>query len=90
MHIFKSKGQPFVQFWDLTYLSRFTDYVEFLHLGHFLRKYKGLSHETWVMHTSWRVKVNPTFNFETWPTFYGSLTFIEFLRLGHFLRNYKG
>ena len=64
--------------------------VEFLCLGHFLRNYKGYSHETWVMHTSWRVKVNPTFNFETWPTFYGSLTFIEFLRLGHFLGNYKG
>ena len=62
----------------------------FLRLGHFLRNYNGWSHETWVMHTSWRVKVNPLFNFETWPTFYGSLTFVEFLRLGHFLRNYKG
>ena len=30
------------------------------------------------------------FNFETWPTFYGSLTFIEFVRLDHFLRNFKG
>ena len=25
------------------------------------------------------------FSFETWPTFYGSLTNVEFLRLGHFL-----
>ena len=29
------------------------------------------------------------FNFETLPTFYGSLTNVEFLRLGHFLRKYK-
>ena len=29
------------------------------------------------------------FNFETWPTFYGSLTKVELLRLGHFLRNYN-
>ena len=29
-------------------------------------------------------------NFESWPTFYDSLTYVEFLRLGHFLRNYKG
>ena len=29
------------------------------------------------------------FNFETWPTLYGSLTNVEFLRLGHFLRNCK-
>ena len=29
-------------------------------------------------------------NFETGPTFYGSLTNVEFLRLGHFVRNYKG
>ena len=32
------------------------------------------------------------FNFESSPTFYGSLTFVESLRLGHlghFLRNYK-
>ena len=63
---------------------------EFLRLGHFLGNYKGYSHETWVMHTSWRVKLNPMFNFETWPTFHSSLTNIEFLRLGHFLRNYKG
>ena len=27
-------------------------FVEFLRLGHFLRNYKGYSHETWVMHTS--------------------------------------
>ena len=43
--------------------------VEFLRLGDFLRNYKGNSHEAWVMHTSWRVKVNPMFIFETWPTF---------------------
>ena len=30
------------------------------------------------------------FNFETLPTFHGSLTNVEFLRLGHFLGNYKG
>ena len=30
------------------------------------------------------------FNFESRPTFNGSLTFVEFLRLGHFLVNYKG
>ena len=30
------------------------------------------------------------FNFESGPTFYGSLTYVEFLRLGQFLRNYKG
>ena len=30
------------------------------------------------------------FNFETLPTFCGSLTNVEFLRLGHFLINYKG
>ena len=30
------------------------------------------------------------FNFESWPTFYGSLTYVECLRLGRFLRNYKG
>ena len=24
------------------------------------------------------------FNFETGPTFYGSLTYVEFFRLGHF------
>ena len=42
-----------------------------------------------VMHTSWRVKVNPIFDLESWPTFYGSLTYVEFLRLGHFLRNYN-
>ena len=30
------------------------------------------------------------FNFETLPTFYGSLTNVEFFRLGPFLRNYKG
>ena len=30
------------------------------------------------------------FNFESWPTFYGSLTFVEFKHLGHFLRNLKG
>ena len=30
------------------------------------------------------------FNFETWPTFHGSLTNVKFLRLGHFLGNYKG
>ena len=64
--------------------------VKFLRLGHFLGNYKGKSHETWVMHTSWRVKLNPMFNFETWPTFHGSLTNVEFLRLGHFLGNYKG
>ena len=64
--------------------------VKFLRLGHFLRNYKGQSHETWVMHTSWRVKINRTFNFESWPTFYGSLTNVKFLRLSHFLRNYKG
>ena len=28
------------------------------------------------------------FNFETEPTFYGSLTNVEFLRLGLFLRNF--
>ena len=28
-------------------------------------------------------------SFESWPTFYGSLTYVEFLRLSHFLRNYK-
>ena len=28
------------------------------------------------------------FNFETCPTFYGSLTNVEFSRFGHFLRNY--
>ena len=28
--------------------------------------------------------------FETWPTFHGSLTNVEFLRLGHFLGNYEG
>ena len=72
-----------------TFYSSLT-FVEFLHLGHFLRNYKGYSHETWVMHTSWRVKVNPMFNFETWPTFYGSLTNFKILRLGHFLKNYKG
>ena len=63
---------------------------EFLRLGHFLKNYKGQSHETWVMHTSWRVKVNPMLNYETWPTFHGSLTNVEFLCLGHFLGNYKG
>ena len=46
----------------------------------------GYSHETWVMHTSLRVKVNPMFNFETSPTFHASLTDVEFLRLGHFSR----
>ena len=40
-YILKSKGQPYVQFRDLTYLLRFTDYVEFLRLGHFLGYYKG-------------------------------------------------
>ena len=30
------------------------------------------------------------FNFETWPTFQGSMTNVEFLRLGQFLGNYKG
>ena len=30
------------------------------------------------------------FNFESWPTFYGSLINVEFLHLGHFLRNYEG
>ena len=30
------------------------------------------------------------FNFETGPTFYGSLTNVEYSRLGHFLGNYKG
>ena len=64
--------------------------VNFFVLGHFLGNYKGWSHETWVMHTSWRVKLNPMFSFETWPTFHGSLTNVEFLRLGHFLGNYKG
>ena len=29
-------------------------------------------------------------NFETLPTFYGSLTFVELLLLGLFFRNYKG
>ena len=72
--------------WPLFYSS--LTYVEFLRLGHLLRNYKG--HESWVMHTSWRVKVNPMFNLESWPTFYGSLTYVEFLRLSHFLRNYKG
>ena len=33
---------------------------------------------------------NTMFNFETCPTFNGSLTNVKFLRLGHFLRNYKG
>ena len=27
-----------------------------------------------------KIKVNPMFNFEIYPIFYGSLTFIEFLR----------
>ena len=40
-------------------------FIEFLHLGHFLRNYKGWSHETWAMNTSGRVKDNPMFNFET-------------------------
>ena len=30
------------------------------------------------------------FNFESWPTFYGSLIFLGFLRLGDFLRNNNG
>ena len=30
------------------------------------------------------------FNFETGPTFLGSLTNLEFLHLGQFLGNYKG
>ena len=30
------------------------------------------------------------FNFETWPTFHGSLTYVEFLPLGHILGDYKG
>ena len=30
------------------------------------------------------------FNFETWPTFQGSMTNVEFLSLGQFLGNYKG
>ena len=30
------------------------------------------------------------FNFETWPTFYDSLTNFKILRLGRFLKNYKG
>ena len=64
--------------------------VEFLRLGHFLRNYKGYSHNTWVMYTSWRAQVNPIFYFESWPIFYGSLIFVEILRLGQFLRNYKG
>ena len=40
-------------------------------------------------------KVNPTFNFESWPTFYGSLTsqlFVKFLYVTYltvFLRNCK-
>ena len=29
------------------------------------------------------------FNFESWPTFYGSLNYVEFLRLGY-LGHYKG
>ena len=32
----------------------------------------------------------PYVQFETWPSFLGSLTNVEFLRLGHFLGNYKG
>ena len=36
-YILKSKGQTYVQFWDLTFL-RFTDFCRvFLRLGHFLR-----------------------------------------------------
>ena len=68
-------------------------FVEFLHLGHFLRNCKGYSHETWVMDTSWRVRVKPIINSKSWPTFHGSLTlqiFVKFLCLGHFLKNYKG
>ena len=61
-------------------------FVEYLRLGRFLRNYKGKSHQTWVMHTSYREKVNPTFIFESRPTFYGLLTFVEFLRLCHFLK----
>ena len=36
------------------------------------------------------LRSTPLFNFETWPTFHGSLTNVEFLRLGHFLGNNKG
>ena len=30
------------------------------------------------------------FDFEHWPTFYGTLIYVEFLRLDQFLRNNKG
>ena len=89
-YILKSKGQPYVHFETLPSFYGSLTNVEFLRLGHFLRNYKGRSHEIWVMHTSRRFKVNPRFNFESGPTFYSSLTNVEFLRLGHFLRNYKG
>ena len=73
--------------------STLQNFVEFLRLGPFLRDCKGKSHETWVMDTSWRVKLKPANNTESWPTSHGSMAsqiFVELLRLGHFLRNYRG
>ena len=43
--------------------------------------YKDWSHETWVMHTSGKVKLKCTINNESWPTLHGSLIsqiFVEF------------
>ena len=66
----------------------------FLRLSHFLRNYKGWSHETWIMHTPGRMKLKATINNESWHTFYGSWTRqlfcrVFFLHLDQFLRNYE-
>ena len=42
-YILKSKGQPYVQFWVLTYFLRYTDFCRVLRLGHFLKGLEPLN-----------------------------------------------
>ena len=64
--------------------------VNFLCLDHFLRNYKGSSHEigSFIHLEELRSTLCSILRLDL--LFYGALTYVEFLRLGQFLRNYKG
>ena len=61
-------------------------FVEFLHLGHFLRDYKGWSYATLVMLTSTQPSIL-SLDLLLQFTDFGNFCLIFFL--GHFLRKYK-